>query len=187
VLTFPFRLLRHQHSGGWISGSHPLCRHRGSRSTGRRIQPVSGSLVLLCSLPPWRSSRREPRTLLCRPPRAIAAGELRGPVVLGRDHHDVAGTDSVGLCLLVSCCHFAEACALLASKLQFLRLLPFVLLPPKYWCLPISPSPIARQPTSRMAAALQRTWRCTTALEARSEVPLGYALAIRSSLHGLSS
>ena len=25
---------------------------------------------------------------------AIAAGELRGPVVLGRDHHDVSGTDS---------------------------------------------------------------------------------------------
>ena len=26
--------------------------------------------------------------------RAIAAGELQGPVVLGRDHHDVSGTDS---------------------------------------------------------------------------------------------
>lgn len=26
--------------------------------------------------------------------RAIAAGELKGPVVLGRDHHDVSGTDS---------------------------------------------------------------------------------------------
>ena len=26
--------------------------------------------------------------------RAVSAGELRGPVVLGRDHHDVSGTDS---------------------------------------------------------------------------------------------
>jgi urocanate hydratase len=26
--------------------------------------------------------------------RAIASGELSGPVVLGRDHHDVSGTDS---------------------------------------------------------------------------------------------
>ena len=26
--------------------------------------------------------------------RAVAAGELRGPIVLGRDHHDVSGTDS---------------------------------------------------------------------------------------------
>ena len=26
--------------------------------------------------------------------RAIASGELQGPVVLGRDHHDVSGTDS---------------------------------------------------------------------------------------------
>ncbi|MGB0951419.1 MAG: urocanate hydratase, partial [Poseidonia sp.] len=26
--------------------------------------------------------------------RAVASGELRGPVVLGRDHHDVSGTDS---------------------------------------------------------------------------------------------